>query len=122
MQRIAIINRGEPAVRLINAVTEYNAEHGSDLQTIALYTEADRNAMFVREADVGFNLGEPTFVDDGGHRQVAYLNYRLLEEALVATEADAAWVGWGFVAEHAEFAELCKRLDITFLVCSFDRS
>ncbi|MCP4964277.1 MAG: ATP-grasp domain-containing protein [bacterium] len=115
MNRIAIVNRGEPAVRLINAVAEYNVEYQTDLKTIALYTESDQNALFVREADVRFSLG-PAIVGDGnGGRHAAYLNYELLESALVETNADAAWVGWGFVAEHPEFASLCKRLDVTFI-------
>ncbi len=96
-------------------MAEYNAEHAANLRTIALHTHADQAAMFVREADFGYDLGEPVYVDGAGHRQVAYLNYPLLEKALVETEADAAWVGWGFVAEHAEFAELCERLGITFI-------
>jgi acetyl/propionyl-CoA carboxylase alpha subunit len=50
-QRVLIVNRGEPAMRLIHAVREFNQEHRADLQTIALYTDADRRAMFVREAD-----------------------------------------------------------------------
>ena len=58
--RLAIVNRGEPAVRLINAVAEYNAEHGTEITTIALHTDPDRHAMFVREADVAYSLGPAT--------------------------------------------------------------
>ena len=101
-QRIAIVNRGEPAMRLINGVVEYNAEHGTDLRTIALYTDADRDALFVREADETFHLGAPFFEDENGARQVRYLDYRRLEEALVETRAEAVWVGWGFVAEASD--------------------
>ena len=114
-RRIAIVNRGEPAMRLVNAVREYELEHGLDLRTIALHTEPDRGSMFVREADEAYDLGPATFVDGTGHRQVGYLDYERLERALVETEADAAWVGWGFVAEHAAFAELCDRLGVTFI-------
>ncbi len=71
--------------------------------------------MFVREADESYPMGPATFTDSNGNRQVAYLNYDLLEQALVETEAEAAWVGWGFVAEHAEFADLCKRLGVVFI-------
>jgi acetyl/propionyl-CoA carboxylase alpha subunit len=49
--RIAVVNRGEPAVRLIRAVRELNAEHGSATRVIALHTEAERRATFVRAAD-----------------------------------------------------------------------
>ena len=47
--RVAIVNRGEPAMRLIHAVREWNRERGEKLVTIALYTDPDRRAMFVRE-------------------------------------------------------------------------
>jgi acetyl/propionyl-CoA carboxylase alpha subunit len=110
-QRVLIVNRGEPAMRLIHAVREFSQEHRADLQTIALYTDADRRAMFVREADEAVYLGPATFVDerDGG-RKVGYLDYGRLESALRDSRAEAAWVGWGFVAEHAGFADLCRDL------------
>ena len=107
-------------MRLINAVAEYNAEHGTHLRTIALYTEPDQRAMFVREADESYNLGPAHYTDDQGTRKVAYVNYRALEEALEATKADAVWVGWGFVAEHAQFVDLCKRLGVVFIGPSAD--
>ncbi len=119
-ERIAIVNRGEPAMRLINAVQEYNGAKGTDLTTIALYTEPDRRAMFVRRADESYSLGAATFTDEHGNRQVGYLDYRRLEEALVRTGADAAWVGWGFVAEHPDFAAMCERLGIVFIGPSSD--
>ena len=52
--------------------------------------------------------------DADGAALSAYLDYERLERALVETRADAAWVGWGFVAEHPAFAELCDRLGIVF--------
>jgi acetyl/propionyl-CoA carboxylase alpha subunit/acetyl-CoA carboxylase carboxyltransferase component len=118
--RVAIINRGEAAMRLIHAVRELNREagyrDGAALRTIALFTEPDRRAMFVREADESIDLGSATFVDPrDGERKSRYLDYAALEQALAATRADAAWVGWGFVAEHAAFAELCRRLGIAFV-------
>ncbi|MBW2732047.1 MAG: ATP-grasp domain-containing protein [Deltaproteobacteria bacterium] len=115
-RRIAIINRGEPAMRLIHAVRELNHERGLHLQTIALYTEPDAVAMFVREADESFSLGPATFVDPAdGQRKSSYLDYTRLKEALIKTQADAAWVGWGFVAEHPQFADLCDALAVTFI-------
>jgi acetyl/propionyl-CoA carboxylase alpha subunit len=115
-QRVLIVNRGEPAMRLIHAVREFSQEHRADLQTIALYTDADRRAMFVREADEAVYLGPATFVDerDGG-RKVGYLDYGRLESALRDSRAEAAWVGWGFVAEHAGFADLCRDLGVVFI-------
>jgi acetyl/propionyl-CoA carboxylase alpha subunit len=115
-QRVLIVNRGEPAMRVIHAIREFNREHDTDLQTIALYTDAERRAMFVREADEAVYLGAATFVDerDGG-RKVGYLDYGRLEQALRQARAEAAWVGWGFVAEHAGFAELCRDLGVVFI-------
>jgi acetyl/propionyl-CoA carboxylase alpha subunit/acetyl-CoA carboxylase carboxyltransferase component len=111
--RIAIVNRGESAARAIRAIAELNRERAAGLVSIALHTGAERSASFVRQADEAFQLdrgrvpGEP-----GGN---PYLDYDLLAASLKATGADAAWVGWGFVAEHAEFAELCDGLGITFI-------
>ncbi len=115
-ERVAIVNRGEAAMRFINAVREFNEEHGTRIRTVALYTDPDRRAMFVREADEAFSLGPATVVDEAdGERKVSYLDYPRLEAALAATRADAVWTGWGFVSEHAGFAELCERLGIVFI-------
>ena len=115
---IAIVNRGEPAMRLIHAVREYNREHGTSLRTLALYTEPDANALFVRQADRAVSLGPATSVDPAdGERKSTYLRYDLLEKVLVDYQAGAAWVGWGFVAEHAAFADLCERLGVVFFQC-----
>ncbi len=115
-QRVAIVNRGEPAMRVIHAIREFNLERGTGLSTIALFTDPDRRARFVREADESYHLGPATFVDDAdGQRKPTYLDYARLEQALVAVQADAAWVGWGFVAERADFVELCDRLGVTFI-------
>jgi acetyl/propionyl-CoA carboxylase alpha subunit len=115
-QRVAIINRGEAAMRLINAVREWNAEERRALRAIALYTAADRRAMFVREADEAVLIGPANPVADGASFGASpYLDYAELERALRECRADAAWPGWGFVSEKAEFAELCDRLGITFI-------
>ncbi|MBV1855555.1 ATP-binding protein [Catellatospora tritici] len=106
--RIAIVNRGEAAMRLIHAVRELNAESGaSPIETIALYTEAERTATFVREADDSYCLGPAS--------ARPYLDHGVLERALIETRADAAWVGWGFVAEDPAFAELCEKIGVTFI-------
>src|SRR6476646_8390463 len=112
-QRVAIVNRGEPAMRLINAVREWNAEGRPALRVIAVYTAADRHATFVREADESVLIGpaEP----DAAFAGSPYLDYAELERALRACRADAVWPGWGFVSEKAEFADLCARLGITFI-------
>ncbi|MBW0105580.1 carboxyl transferase domain-containing protein [Pseudonocardia sp. KRD291] len=113
--RIAIVNRGEPAMRLINAVREWNAERGSThppLRTIALHTAVDRRSMYVREADEAVLIG-PDDPDDMGPSP--YLDHAELERALRACRADAAWPGWGFVSEKADFAQLCRDIGVTFI-------
>src|SRR5205807_2636568 len=57
-QRIAIVNRGEPAVRLIHAVREYNREAGTSVRAIALHTATERRALFAREADEAVALDD----------------------------------------------------------------
>ncbi len=115
-ERVAVVNRGEAAMRFISAVREYNHENGTALRTIALYTDPDRKAMFVREADEGYGLGPALVAGAGdGQLQSAYLDHDRLERALRETRAEAVWPGWGFVAEHAAFAELLERLGIVFI-------
>ena len=107
--RIAVVNRGEAAMRLIHAVRDLNAAapDGPPIQVIALHTDGEKAAMFVREADVAYNIGPAS--------ARPYLDYAVLEKALIETRADAAWVGWGFVAEDPNFAELCARIGVTFV-------
>ncbi|MEU2040411.1 carboxyl transferase domain-containing protein [Nocardia niwae] len=105
--RIAIVNRGEAAMRLIHAVRDLAAETALPIETVALHTDVDRTATFVREADIAYDLGPAS--------ERPYLDLKALERALVATGADAAWVGWGFVAEDPAFAELCEQIGVTFI-------
>jgi len=115
-QRVAIVNRGEAAMRFIHAAREFNQERGTSLCTIALYTDCERHAMFVREADEAFCLGAARVLDPGAQQcKSSYLDYSCLQRALTATRAEAVWVGWGFVAEQAAFADLCRELDIVFI-------
>ena len=106
LSRLAIVNRGEAAMRCIHAARERNAEGHPPLTIIALYTDVERRAMFVREADEAVLLGPA---------RTGYLDLGLLERALVEARADAVWVGWGFVSEQPGFVELCERLGITFV-------
>ena len=102
-------------MRAIHAVRELNEERDEPIEVIALYTEPERHALFVRQADHRHCLGPATGTGEDGEPLSAYLDYARLERALVETGADAAWVGWGFVAEHPAFAELCERLGIVFV-------
>ncbi|HEY3867247.1 MAG TPA: biotin carboxylase N-terminal domain-containing protein, partial [Actinocrinis sp.] len=110
--RVAIVNRGEAAMRLIHAVRDLAAQTGVPIETVALHTDVDRTATFVREADVAYDLGPAS--------ARPYLDLAVLERALVETRADAAWVGWGFVAEDPAFAELCAKIGVTFVGPSAD--
>ncbi|MEO5852054.1 MAG: carboxyl transferase domain-containing protein [Nocardioides sp.] len=105
--RIAIVNRGESAMRLIHAVRDLNAAGGATIRTIALHTDEERTAMFARKADETFPLGPAS--------ARPYIDLAVLERALTESGADAAWVGWGFVAEDPAFADLCTRLGVTFI-------
>ncbi len=105
--KVAIVNRGEAAMRLVHAVRELNARTGAGVRTVALHTEGERTAAFAREADETVDLGPAS--------ARPYLDHAVLERALVASGADAAWVGWGFVAEDPTFAELCERIGVTFV-------
>ena len=106
--RVAIVNRGEAAMRLIHAVRDLNAQGGgAPIRSIALHTDEERTAMFAREADEAYALGPAS--------ARPYIDLAVLERALVACGAEAVWVGWGFVAEDPAFADLCDRLGITFI-------
>jgi len=114
--RVAMVNRGEAAMRFIHAAREFNQEHGASLKAIALFTEPDRRAMFVREADEAVCLGPAHVLDaNTGQLKSSYVDYAALERALAAARAEAVWAGWGFVAEHAAFADLCREMGIVFI-------
>ncbi len=115
IRRLAIVNRGEAAMRCLSAVAELNAESDEPITTIALYTEPDATSWFVREASEAVSLGAATFVDADGSRNSSYLDLDRVMAALAKTRADAVWVGWGFVAESASFAERCEQAGITFI-------
>ena len=110
--RIAIVNRGEAAMRLIHAVREINAAGDGPIQTVALHTEGESRAMFVRESDLSQDLGPAS--------ARPYIDLSVLERALVESGADAVWPGWGFVAEDPAFVDLCDRLGIMFIGPSAD--
>ncbi|MEV8435898.1 carboxyl transferase domain-containing protein [Actinosynnema sp. NPDC051121] len=111
-RRIAIVNRGEAAMRLIHAARELAEETGAAIETIALHTDVDRGAAFVHAADVAYDLGPAS--------ARPYLDLKVLKTALVETGADAAWPGWGFVAEDPAFAALCDEVGVTFVGPSAD--
>ena len=109
IHRLAIVNRGEPALRCIRAVKSLRAVEESDMEVVALYTRPDRDAPFVRHADRAIELPS----EQGA--VAAYLDHDRLLDALREVSADAVWPGWGFVAEDPAFVELLDQEKICFL-------
>jgi acetyl-CoA carboxylase biotin carboxylase subunit len=100
--KVLIANRGEIAVRIIRACREMG------IYTVAVYSEADRDALHVRLADEAYCIG-PTPSKD------SYLNLTNLMSVATLTESDAIHPGYGFLAENADFAEICESCNITFI-------
>ncbi|HXY31716.1 MAG TPA: acetyl-CoA carboxylase biotin carboxylase subunit [Gemmatimonadaceae bacterium] len=101
-QKVLIANRGEIALRVIRACRELG------VQTVAVYSEADRESLHVRFADDDVCIGPPPARD-------SYLRIPRLIAAAEITGADAIHPGYGFLAENAEFAETCAASNITFI-------
>src|SRR2546430_10512960 len=101
-KKLLIANRGEIALRVIRACREL------DLQTVAVYAEADRESLHVRFADDDVCIGPPP-------ARESYLKIPRLIAAAEITGADAIHPGYGFLAENAEFAETCAASNITFI-------
>lgn len=100
--KILIANRGEIAVRIIRACREMG------ISTVAVYSEADKDSLHVRLADEAYCIG-PTLAKD------SYLNFTNLMSIATLTECDAIHPGYGFLAENADFAEICGSCNITFI-------
>jgi len=101
-KKVLIANRGEIALRVIRACRELG------IQTVAVYSEADRESLHVRFADDDVCIGPPPARD-------SYLRIPRLIAAAEITGADAIHPGYGFLAENAEFAETCAASNITFI-------
>ena len=101
-RKVLIANRGEIALRVIRACRELG------VQTVAVYSEADRESLHVRFADDDVCIGPPP-------SRESYLNIPRLIAAAEITGADAIHPGYGFLAENAEFAETCAASNITFI-------
>src|SRR5687768_12983010 len=101
-RKILIANRGEIALRVIRACRELG------IRTVAVYSEADRESLHVRFADEDVCIGPPPARD-------SYLNIPRIIAAAEVTGAEAIHPGYGFLAENAEFAEICERSDIAFI-------
>jgi acetyl-CoA carboxylase, biotin carboxylase subunit len=102
IKKLLIANRGEIAVRIIRACREMNIE------TVAVFSEADRDALHVQLADEAYCIG-PTSSKE------SYLNFTNIISVATLTGCDAIHPGYGFLAENADFAEICKECNIIFV-------
>ena len=101
-KKVMIANRGEIAVRVIRACKEMG------ISTVAVFSEPDREALHVKMADEAYCIG-PTASKD------SYLNLTNLMSVATLTQAEAIHPGYGFLAENADFAEICAACNITFI-------
>jgi acetyl-CoA carboxylase biotin carboxylase subunit len=101
-KKVLIANRGEIALRIVRAC------HELGVQTVAVYSEADRESLHVRFADEDVCIGRAPASD-------SYLNIPRIIAAAEVTGAEAIHPGYGFLAENAEFSEICARSEIAFI-------
>jgi len=106
MKRIGIINRGEPAIRFLNALDALRREEVDAPESVALYTDADADSVYVRSAEHAIRIGEG---------RTAYLDADVVTAALLEMECDAAWLGWGFASEDGDFCSVLEAAGITLL-------
>ncbi len=100
--KVLIANRGEIALRVINACRELG------IRTVAVYSEADRNSLHVRFADEAICIGPPRPAD-------SYLNVPAVISAAEIADVDAIHPGYGLLSENANFAEVCRASNIKFI-------
>src|SRR5579864_9783280 len=101
-QKILVANRGEIALRVICACKELG------IPTVAIYSEADRNALHVRVADEAICIGP-------ARSSESYLNIPQVISAAEIANVEAIHPGYGFLSENANFAEVCEASHITFI-------
>ncbi len=100
--KILIANRGEIAVRIIRACREMG------IATVAVYSEADKDALHAQMADEAICIGPASPKD-------SYLNVQNIISATVLSGAQAIHPGFGFLSENSKFAKICKECNITFI-------
>ena len=101
-QKILIANRGEIAVRIIRACRELG------IKTVAVYSQADSEALHTQLADEAVCIGPAPSAK-------SYLNMEQIISATIATKAEAIHPGFGFLSENSRFAEMCRQCNITFI-------
>lgn len=102
LKKVLIANRGEIAVRIIRACREMG------IRTVAIYSEADKNALHKTLADEAICIGP-------AQSSKSYLNIKAIIEAACLTGADSIHPGFGFLSENANFAKICKEIGIKFI-------
>ena len=102
LRKVLIANRGEIAVRIIRACKEMN------IKTVAIYSEADKDALHTRLADEAVCIGP-------ADSRESYLNVKNIIEAANVTGADSIHPGFGFLSENAQFAKICEESNIKFI-------
>ena len=102
IKKLLIANRGEIAVRIIRACKELGIE------TVAVYSEADKEALHVQLADEAYCIGPAPGAE-------SYLNVTNIMSVATSTGVDAIHPGYGFLAENADFAEICKECNVKFV-------
>lgn len=102
IQKVLVANRGEIAVRIIRACREMGIE------TVAVYSEADKEALHTQLADEAVCIGPAASTE-------SYLNMERIISATVVSGADAIHPGFGFLSENSKFVELCQQCNITFI-------
>jgi len=102
LRKVLIANRGEIALRVINACRELG------IRTVAVYSEADRNSLHVRFADEAICIGPPRPAD-------SYLNVPAVISAAEIADVDGIHPGYGLLSENANFAEVCRASNIKFI-------
>lgn len=102
IEKVLIANRGEIAVRIIRACREMG------IQTVAVYSEADKEALHTQLADEAVCIGPAPSAE-------SYLKMERIISATLVSDADAVHPGFGFLSENSKFAELCEQCNITFI-------
>lgn len=102
LKKILIANRGEIAVRIIRACRELG------IKSVAVYSEADKEALHTQLADESICIGAASPAD-------SYLNMERIISATIAVKADAIHPGFGFLSENAKFVEMCEKCNIKFI-------
>ena len=114
-RRVAILNRGDAAMRFLRAVWDHNLEHDDDLRTIACVTHPDDASPFAQLSDEICHLGPATTLDDDGVVRSAYTLQSDVVSRIVGAGCDAVWLGWGFASEDADLVARFEAAEITVL-------